>query len=223
MPIGTPPTGYVEKATDNFNRADENPLGGNWTYRPETGLCDNRLYSNKVGGVTSNVGTVGLYNGGGALGSADEYSETLIASAVPSGTYNGPVLRGRTDETTFYGMRVMYGSGAYLAYDVYKAVNNTWTQMQGMANFIPTGNVPVWAGMRASGGSNCVLTIYHNYNGTHTDKTALSADSSIPGANYYGFYGQVPSSPTFYIDEWCGGWVNPKVAKYMATYRRRRA
>ena len=72
-------------ASDNFNRADENPLAGNWTTVPTAGNC--KIVTNVVNGVTT--GSNEVYWNAGSF-SNDQYSQLIFPTNVAN---NGVLCR----------------------------------------------------------------------------------------------------------------------------------
>lgn len=86
--------------TDNFNRADETPLAGNWTRVPgETGTIN--LSGNAVTPNSINFDTAYYYNAG-SFGN-DQYSQIKVTvSGAAAGAGLGVIVRASTSVDTYY-------------------------------------------------------------------------------------------------------------------------
>lgn len=74
------PQGELIDPSDNFNRANENPLAGSWT-RLSGGSGNAKLESNAITSATSGDK---FYYYAGAVATADQFSQVLIASSAGS-------------------------------------------------------------------------------------------------------------------------------------------
>lgn len=106
-------------ATDNFNRADEDPIGGNWTpqsFTPDEGrIVDNAYYS----GPGSTFGSASLWNAD--TFNNDQYSQ-IVLGASPDNGYSGPTVRASgtgSSRTCYIGM-ILTANRAR----IYKLVNS---------------------------------------------------------------------------------------------------
>jgi hypothetical protein len=100
-------------ATDDFNRADANPIGGNWV--TITGWNALQIVSNTARRTSGNSGA--RYN---ASFLNDQYAQAKIASIS---TDNGVLVRCASAAATFYTWS-FYGGG-----EVWKNVSGTWTKL----------------------------------------------------------------------------------------------
>jgi len=78
-------------ATDNFNRADENPLAGNWTTAPGA-FAGLKIVSNAVDAVTGGEDCAAYWNADAF--STDHY--TQLTSGSTASSTKGPAVRVRT-------------------------------------------------------------------------------------------------------------------------------
>lgn len=190
-------------ATDNFNRADANPVGGNWVTC--TGSNDARIVSNQL--KSSSTGSYVYYN---ATTANDQYSQCVQAASVcgpavrlqgtsrdgyfyhvnsatlysrVSGTANSILTTGDTPSTTaVYRLEVI---GSTLT--VYKdgisigSVTNTdftsgWTGIYIGSN---TGKVDDWAG----GDSGQAMTADNSTQTNSSDSGAIVQTNVVTGSD----------------------------------------
>jgi hypothetical protein len=175
-------------ATDNFNRTNENPLGGNWT-----------LGLNGAGGnitLTSNqVSCTGVYNAFAYRNTGtfanNQYSQIKFTATPSSSEVGGPAVRCSAGTNGAYAyIFTVYNSttgGFYCHY-----TGDNWVQIGSDVSIsVTTGDV---LKLTVSGS---VLTIYQN--GTQRG-TATDANNRIASGRA-GFNGL--NSVTF--DDWEGG------------------
>ena len=116
------PSWSVELATDDFNRADANPIGGNWTTIPG-GPGDLQIISNKLSGTTTSQRN-GAYNVT-AVGD-DQYSQgTILGGTGTDGPC--PAVRVSAVDETFYAFCPVDIGGD--AFDLYKRVAGVYTSL----------------------------------------------------------------------------------------------
>ena len=106
-------------ATDNFNRADVNPIGGNWT--TIGALSAVQIVSNAAKGTNASGRSAAYWNADAFAN--DQYAQTVVP--FTGGLYDGPVVRAATGAETYYNFRPNGASTAIL----YKAVAGTFTAL----------------------------------------------------------------------------------------------
>lgn len=135
LTIKTPTQVQTQVETDNFTRANENPLsdGGNWTAMG--GYVTGQIVSNLAQPTATNTNAVALWTGGG-LSSPDQYSEITINTLVGVTDIVGPVVRGAlgtaTSNTTCYRGTVNGPLGATARLSIQKFVNGNQSDMTGL-------------------------------------------------------------------------------------------
>lgn len=172
--------------TDNFNRANESPLGGNWATAEGGGL---QLISNAVGRpVASVTNTVSIVTTTAATIPANQYAQaTILGTAGSTFDYPGIALRfsstgGGTGYVVAYGN---LSSGTQNIFTVWKVVSGTYTQIGSdiAATYIAGGILYAEA---VNSGTSVNINVYYNGTliGTRTDTSSIIA-SGQPGLFYY--------------------------------------
>jgi hypothetical protein len=158
-------------SSDNFNRANETPLAGNWTsVTGQPGTLN--LSANAVS--IGNAGNDAAYYYTGTWANDQTSSVEVTASNSSAGAGAGPVVRAATGANTFY-RAVVDSTGNY---EVGKVIAGTFTSIR-------TGTVSFANGLALKLSiTGTTLTLF--YNGTQVGATMT--DSSIasgkPGIGY---------------------------------------
>ena len=126
-------------ASDNFQRPDANPIGGNWTTTSVSGGgTANQLLSNKM--ASSGTNTVRGASFWNALAwGADQWSRTTVAALATNGDGQGVVLRCNTSGAeTFYTCTAVNDTvslgGTAIRIDLYTA--GTLTKLTGVSDVV---------------------------------------------------------------------------------------
>lgn len=128
-------------ATDNFNRANQNPLAGNWTTQSTAGNL--QIVSNAIEAATAGASSEAYYNAL-AFGN-DQWSQTKVASLNTGVTSNaGLILRANTS-----GVRTEYTA-------LYQCVTNQFFIQKRVAGVTTT--LKNSAGLNPTPAANDVLT-----------------------------------------------------------------
>lgn len=175
-------TGTVS-VSDNFNRADENPLGnGVWT--TGTGMSSLQIVSNKVTAVSNTTHSLEYYTG--ATFASNQYSQATSLNG-PSAVFSGLAIRWSGN------------SGYFVQIDMTSGTNTSYFQRWDSGSQTTVGSFSyayaqndVWK-LEASGNT---ITFYVNgvSKGSITDSTYSSGSPGI------WFYHNV-----IYLDDWSGG------------------
>lgn len=181
-------------ASDNFQRANANPIGGNWTPLGVAGFGNAQLLSNSFTAAAAGVNPDSFWN---ALAFPnDQWAQVTIATCTSSDA--GILLRGNT---------AAGGSGYRF---IVNTINNTWivqSIVAGAVTNISTGNPITFTpgDVFTAAAIGTQLSFYQNGNllGTFTDS---NVSSGSPGA--------IPFCPSVVtsvaITAWSGGSVvNP--------------
>lgn len=172
--------------TDNFNRADENPLSGGGIWTNIGGSYGNmKVLSNAATSATENG--LAMYSTSSHTFSANQYSQVKITTN--DNAVAGPVVRVNGDY--FYRASVSYGDAVISR--VYGANGANWTVGTGQA---VAGKV---LKLSASGGSTTTLRLYIDgvqIGSDVTDNSAYVLTSGQPG---------IMTSTTGTLDDWEGG------------------
>lgn len=174
--------------SDDFNRANSNPIGGNWT----TGFGDDcQILTNKF------LGTQGFYNS--ALWNADaftndQYSQCTIWDQGGSGllVYSGPTVRLTAGGTGYIALCNTSGSG-FGPGDIILQYITSRTGGVGLATYPNTCNIGDTIKLTIVG---TTLSTYVNGSliGTVTDSSASSGSAGLGAYTDKGF-----------LDDWTGG------------------
>jgi len=167
-------------ATDNFNRANESPLAGNWSPAPSTGNL--RLDANQIIGPAVAADCVTYYNA--ISWPNDQWSEYTITST--GGSVNaGPAVRISSSNKSGYILCTLNS-----IFFIFKFVDGSYTELGGVFGTNTIGDV---VRLEVEG---TTLRAYKNgvLQATRTD-TDLTSGSA-------GFYA---SQPAISFDDWSGG------------------
>jgi PKD repeat protein len=178
-------TNYIDVAplvvTDDFNRPNVDPIGGNWITAPNHGsvaIADNQL----KGSSESPPGGGSYYN---APFGSNQYSQARIAQMANVGV----TVRMSATEQSYYRFQVIDATTAQLG----KYVNGIFTQID-----VDVPNVPYGAGdiirLEVSGST---LTCKRNGN-VIINVTDSSLSGGYPGVRFYASVGAR-------LDDWEGG------------------
>jgi hypothetical protein len=168
-------------ASDNFNRADANPIGGNWTTVP--GANPFQILGQKAQGTVANVSNASYWN---ADAFADDQWSQLTHVVRETNSGAGPIVRAQADANTFYLFAAISSVSRY-----YRCVGGSMTQLGSNA-----GNT--WEGVPLK------LEVVGDVLTGYIDGAAQSTrtDSNIPGGGAAGMraYGTAHK-----LDDWSGG------------------
>ncbi len=187
------PVFATQVATDNFNRADANSLGANWTLSPNNHNL--RIVSNAVE-ANDDPGLM-AYN----ARTADQDGEvglTLVTLAVSSGQGMGPARRVSIAANTGY---FVLGQAARL--ELYKVTSDSYSLLATYTGTILTTDI---ISLRATGTSTTVLKVYEN----SVERISYSDNSSPITSGSDGMFGSIdgavhPTGDNWYIDDLAGG------------------
>jgi hypothetical protein len=183
--------------SDNFTRANENPIGGNWT-NPGVNHAF-QILSNLLTGAGTNNGSAIFWNAN--VPSNDQFSEITV-NTLGSNTDWGASCRMQN-----IAAKTLYTAGAYSgSRDIWKMVNDTFTSLAGTsAPSISVGDV---VRVEAEGS-----TIRHKVNGA---LYGTATDTSITSGNWAIF--QVAVDSKFSL--WTGGNISVAAGAFHEnTYR----
>jgi hypothetical protein len=106
-------------ATDNFNRANESPIAGNWSTVTGEGSC--ALDTNQV--HVSGVGTDGAIRWNADAFGNDHYSQIVVTVLnTDANKCVGPIVRAQAAADTFYAARCLGPAGASAVLKLHKTV-----------------------------------------------------------------------------------------------------
>ena len=185
-------------ATDDFNRADANPIGGNWTQTYGLG-GSLQIYSNKA--IAVGYGTAGAYWNADSF-SSDHYSQVKITTPADG----GPAIRIQSGATTFYLVEAYPGVGFRLG----KYVAGSQTTLIN------------WTGTPAA---NDVVKLSATGSTIEMFQNGVSLGSVVDTAITGGAAGLFVSGGGIYFDDWEGGDVAASglsIPVAMHQYRQRR-
>jgi len=193
-------TAFAVTATDNFNRANEDPLsgGGSWLQEFDISNTNLRIVSNSV--QLSNVGNSCFYYNGISPG-ADQFSEVKL-STVTSNGFNGVALlvRAVTGTGGTYMARVYFNNGSFYSQDflVYTTSSGYTVLDTGFASWAQGDT----AKFVVSGTTNPVLSLYQNGSlvETYTD-TSGTLTFGKPGV----CLAADTNTADIQVDDWRGG------------------
>lgn len=177
-------------ATDDFNRANQNPLAGNWTTGPSQG--DMRLVSN----LAANFGDDGVDCA--AYYSAiswpnDQYSKAKLATTGSAGGAAGPMLTVRQSSSTNAHYRLAVDHAGANNIDVARRVAGTYTSIATFTQAWTDGDT--WE-FRVQG---TTLSVWRNGTQVGTNQTDANIASGFAGIGY----SSLDANST--IDDWEGG------------------
>lgn len=180
-------------ATDNFNRANENPLS-NSVWSTVSGLSAMQIVSNVATPTNLNVDCGSRYSG--ISWPNDQYSKAKLSD---NGGQNGPALlvRCAAAATTFYMLAVNHGATNNIT--IYSTVAGTFTALTGFPVTQAWTDGDTWE-LRATGTQiQCFL------NGTQVGPTVTSSTIASGSAGI----GYSSTSTSASVEDWEGG--NPTV------------
>lgn len=177
-------------ATDNFNRANENPLAGNWTTGPGEGNM--RL----VGNLAANFGDDGIDCA--AYYSAitwpnDQYSKAKLATTGTAGSAAGPMLTVRQSNSADTHYRLAVDHAGTNNVDLRRRVAGTTTPIATFTQAWTDGDT--WE-LRVQG---TTLSVWLNGVQVGTNQTDANIASGYAGIAY----SSLDANAT--IDDWEGG------------------
>lgn len=167
-------------ASDNFTRADANPVGGNWT--TTSGLTGCKIVSNNLTGITAGNNCASYWNAD-AFGN-DHYAEVTFAAAGATRGC-GPVVRDQKTTIDLYG----YSASNKRLFKIGTGVGLT---------FLETAQAETWATgdvcrLSAEGASPTTLKLYKNGSLLRSLADSSAAMQSGGGAGAY-FDGDIATS-----------------------------
>jgi hypothetical protein len=124
QPVTTPAPSLVQLASDNFDRANENPIAGSWTSGPGV-ASDVQLLNNAakvVGDPTVNGNGVAFWSA--ATFPANQWAEVTLPT-VPTTDDIGPAVRIAATVATYY-VAPSYPNGRLA---IYRAIDHAFTQL----------------------------------------------------------------------------------------------
>lgn len=177
--------------TDNFNRADANPIGGAWVTVTSQGAM--QLLGNVMTPASVAADSAAYYNL--AMLSDNQYAQCKVTvNGTSSQTGIGPMIRCSTTAATFYRVAVNHNATNNIALG--KLVNNTFTSIwQRTATFVDGDTVRVEA-------IGTTLRVLINGVAVGADAT----DSSITGGRAGVIYSSATTSAS--VDDWEAGNLN---------------
>ncbi len=108
--------------TDDFNRADASPIGGNWTTGP--GFTGLRVVSNECAKIDSFAGEAAAYYNAASF--ADNQYSQYTPTVLGTNTDQGPIVRCATSGTT----KNCYVANTYITDEqIFKFVGGTYTKL----------------------------------------------------------------------------------------------
>jgi hypothetical protein len=173
---------HAVSVSDTFDRANEDPIGGNWT----KGTFSNNLRINNNSVVPSTLWQAGWYYWNADLFSNDQYSEGTLTTAG-----GGVVVRMSNSTNTYY--LWTYVSG--YEWQLRKIVNGVSTNLTGL---ITVGSGTNFARLEVNG--NLLVA---KVRGT-VIASVFDSDISIGSPGIYGIYGG--------LSTWVGGDLSPSCA-----------
>ena len=194
-------TGATQQlASDDFNRANENPITGNWTSGTST-FTDPQIVSNVVQGVTASADGSAFYNA--ITWPDDQYAELKITSLNVPGD-GGPAVRLSAADKTGYIFSVDTNGTQY---NIIKYVAGSGTNLSGtIGRTFIVGDI---VRIEARGSS---ISVFHN-----NVQFFSVADGSIAAGNAGLFI--FDNAADFTLDSWAGGAAvgNPPQLSTVAT------
>ena len=166
---------------DNFNRADANPIGGNWTTMPVYSAL--KVASNKVQGSTASTNGA-FWNA--STPSVDQFSELKMDQQD-----GGPAVRVRTSTQ----VDMYFTDSLASIYRLARMVNGSYTILQNLGN--PTGKV---VRLEATGsGASVTLKVF--YDGVQQGSDYVDTNAARLTTGTVGIYLYATDSG----DDWQGG------------------
>jgi len=176
-------------ASDAFNRANENPIAGNWTSGPGN-FADLQIVGNAVQSVTAGVDGAAYYNA--VVWPSDQWSEAQLgALGVEQG---GPAVRLSATAVTGYVFAVNNSGTSYF---IAKGVNGSTPILVSGAHAFAVGDV---LRLEVQGS-----TLRAYVNGTLIDSVV---DADIPSGNA-GLWIYNHAAAGLALDNWTGGGFSP--------------
>ena len=189
QPVTTATPSLVQLEGDDFNRADENPIAGNWTSGP--GVASDVQLLNNAAKV---VGFAPLNGNGVAFWSArtwpaNQWSEVTVPT-VPTTDDVGPAVRIAASEATYY-LAAVYWDGRLA---IHRSINHSFVQLH------TTGPGVVVAGDRVRlEAEGTVLRVFKN---------GVLMGEAVDDAIAAGAPGVVLDDMTATLDDWAGGTID---------------
>lgn len=186
--------GSTQLFSDDFNRADETPLGGNWT--GQTGMGESwKLSVNKVTPITD--GDCGAYRNN-VTWTADQYMEAKCTPAT-TGTGTGPGVYLRMDTAAKTGYLITIDTAGSITLARFNA--GTYTSLT-------TRSVTYTAGGLLRGevtGTGATVSIKMFYQGTQAGATHSDSDANRITATGKAGIGFSSSNAASTLDDAAGG------------------
>lgn len=172
--------------SDDFNRADEDPLASPWTHVSGSTLA---LSSNAITKPSGDNETRYYY--ASAASTSDQYSEIKLITSPPSNDF-GPAVRISTGSDMYVNTVVDFG------YALRKLVSGSWTILTfyDSGGFLTSGET---CAIRAVGSTLTAIV--------RTEEKATATDTSLTGGQPGLFWYRAGGS----LDDWSGGDVTPPV------------
>lgn len=174
-------------ASDDFNRADANPAGGNWS--PALAPADVQILGNAISGLSTQGDTFGYWNAD--VPDADQYAECTGHATATDG---GPAVRVSTTAITGY----CYFLGSSI---IAKFIAGGFNSLHTVTDTYSSTAV---YRLKVTGAVNPILTVYKDgvEIGSFTDTTSVITSGRI---------GVFCFSDAAILDNWAGGNVSSGV------------
>lgn len=166
--------------TDNFNRADANPIGGNWTTWPT--LAALRIVSNQLANAGSAADSGAYYSG--SSWNNDQSSQYTAVTASSDDKDYGPAVRISSSVNSGYFVGCTSGAGK-----IYKFVGGSFSQIQSGGAAWSTNDL-----IKLDATSTTIA--FTRNGGADMSTTDSSISSGSPGAFMYLVAGR--------LDDWVG-------------------
>jgi hypothetical protein len=187
--VHLPQLAGMTTATDNFNRADVNPIAGNWT-DAGAGSSAYKIVSNQL--VTNNVGGEQYIYWNADTFSSDQFSQVQLITVNGS---IGVTVRGSGSSKDYYAIQDFNGL------DIFKFVSTTYTHLGGDAGYTWPAND--YIRLVAQG---TTITAYADASAPPTTQKGQVTDTTFSGG-HPGIY-NFNSTGAIY-DNWSGGDLGP--------------
>lgn len=189
---GAPQLNLVTQGSDNFSRANANPLGGNWSAVGTFGQL--QLVSDNATGITASTGGADYWNP--VTWGNDHWAQTTISASTTAGDI-GPVLRAASSGAITSYLIVWSGisGGAAGSVIIQKRVTGTTTALVSVTAPVVNNGDTI---LGVVNGTN----LYLYWNGFLL--TAIS-DSSISSGNAGMFIFPNGATPVAQLNAWSGG------------------
>lgn len=177
-------------ALDNFNRADENPLAGNWT---SVSANPFRLIGNQAYGSGAGSGETYAYWNANTF-SDDQFSQIQIVTANEA---LGVTVRGSGASTDYYAVQDFTGA------NLFKYVSGAYTSLDQQSYAWSTND---YIRLAASGST---LTVYGDASNPPTTQIAQATDTTFASGKVgiYDWFGNA------ILDNWSGGDLSSQFAQ----------